>query len=207
MEGKARKAGIIVLGIGALGLLVALAAGCGPRSPFEGRDHAWSPWKGRHGFHGKDFPERVLKHMDERVQGLNLTEIQKEKYAVIRQKAKQELIGGREKRRDLVASIRKEMQKDLPDIHEVAGMVSEHVGMIPGVVDRSMNLFLEFYEVLDEKQKANVIEHMRDRMKWIPFNSAAAVEEGSNEGGGESSWGSLSEQIAQKRGDRNGELL
>lgn len=206
MERIAGKAGIIILGIGVLCLLAALAAGCGPRSPFEGRDHSWSPWKGRHGLHGKNFPDRVLKHMDERVEGLNLTEVQKEQYAAIRLKMKYELISGLENRKRLMTNVRKEMQKDLPDIHEVAGMVSAHVGMLPGALDRSMNLFLEFYEILDENQKAQVVGHFKDRLNRIPFKDVAKTG-GSTEEGAIISSGSLSDQMAQKRGDRHGELL
>jgi len=202
MEGKMRKAGMAVLGTGAVILLV---VGCSPRSPFEG-DHAWSSWKRHHGLHGKNFPELVLRHMDKRVEELNLTESQKGRYAAIREKAKQELIGGQARRRDLASSIRKEMHKELPDIHEVAGMVSEHMEMVPGAMDRFMNLFLEFYEILDENQKAEVIEHFRDRLNRIPFKETAESVGGSIESGRGFSL-SFTEQMAQKRGDRNGELL
>lgn len=164
MEGNARKAGMIVLGMGAVILMIIGTIGCGPRTPFESGAPAWSPWKGRHGFHGKDFPEHALKHMDDRVQALDLTIAQKEQYAAVRERAKAELIAGKEKRRRLMVHIRKEMQKDLPDLHAVASLVSEHVGMIPQAIDRGMDLFLEFYECLDEAQKARVTKHLRDRL-------------------------------------------
>ncbi|PKN28586.1 MAG: hypothetical protein CVU64_12540 [Deltaproteobacteria bacterium HGW-Deltaproteobacteria-21] len=207
MEGNSRKAGIVILGIGALGLLIALGSGCGPRSPFEGRDHAWSSWKRPHGFHGKDFSEHVLKHVDERVQTLNLTEPQKEQYAAIRLRLKSELINGQENRKRLMVNVKKEMRKDLPDIHEVAGMVSDHVGMLPGAMDKGMKLFLEFYEILDENQKANVIQHLRKHLERVPFRDVTEKSGISGIDDPVSSSGSLSDQMAQKRGDRYGELL
>lgn len=203
MEGRARKAGIIILGIGAMGLLITI--GCGPRSPFEGKEQAWSSWKKHHGFHEKDFPEHVLKHVDERVKALNLTKVQKEQVAVIRQKTKSVLTSGRDKRRSLMANIRNEMNRDLPDLHEVAGKVSEHLRTLPGTVDEFMGLFLDFYEILDDAQKGEVIEHLRDRLNRIPLKAAAGG--GSTEAGADISSGSLSDQMAQKKGDRNGELL
>lgn len=207
MEGNSRKAGIVILGIGALGVLIALGSGCSPRSPFEGRDHAWSSWKRPHGFHGKDFSEHVLKHVDERVQTLNLTEPQKEQYAAIRLKLKSELIGGHENRKRFMTSVREEMKKDMPDIHEVAGRISDHVGMLPGALDKGLNLFLEFYEILDENQKARVVQHFRDRLNRIPFRDVAETGGSSIQEDGSMNSGSLSDQIAQKRGDRHGELL
>ncbi|MDD5207574.1 MAG: Spy/CpxP family protein refolding chaperone [Desulfobacterales bacterium] len=206
MEGNSRKAGIIILGIGVLGLLIALGSGCGPRSPFEGGDHSWSSRRGPHGFHKGDY-ERMLKHVDERVQTLNLTEPQKEQYAAIRLKLKSVLIGGRENRKRLMTSVREEMKKDMPDIHEVAGTISDHVGMLLAAVDKGLNLFLEFYEILDENQKAKVVQHFRDHLNRIFFKDVAETGGSSLQEDGGMTSGSLSDQMAQKRGDRHGELL
>jgi hypothetical protein len=207
MERISKKKGIIVAGMVALSLLIALGIGCGPRSPFEGRDHAWSSWKGHRGFHGKNFPEHVLKRVDQRVQKLNLTDAQKKQYAAIRLKLKSELIRGQENRKSLLMNVRKEMQKDLPDLHEVAGMFSEHVEMLPVALDKGMNLFLEFYEILDENQKAKVIAHFKDHLNRIPFKDVQETGGGSMGEGAVVSSGSLLDQMAQKRGDRHGELL
>ena len=106
-----------------------------------------------------------------------------------------------------MTSVREEMKKDLPDIHEVAGMVSDHVGMLPGAMDKGMKLFLEFYEILDENQKAKVVQHFRDRLNRIPFKDVAETGGSSIEEDGGINSGSLSDQMVQKRGDRHGELL
>jgi hypothetical protein len=216
MGAKTRKSGMIILGTGAVGLMLALWVGCGPKSPFDGGDQRWSSWGKHHGFHGADFHEHVLKHVDDRVKALNLTEVQKEQYAVMRQKMKNELIAGQESRRRFLANVRKQMNKDLPDLHEVAGMVSERLGMLPGAVDRCMSLLLEFYESLDESQKAEVIGHLRDRLNRIPGHAwiekpvGAVPDDAPSEGpktGASTGAGSLAEQMTQKRGDRHGELL
>ncbi|RJR31910.1 MAG: hypothetical protein C4576_31215 [Desulfobacteraceae bacterium] len=206
MAGILRKAGIMIIGAGALGLLAAGVVGCGPRTPFEGRDHAWSFRRGPHGFHKGDF-EAALKHVDERVEALNLTEAQKEKYAAIRLKIKSELIQGRENRKKLAVDVRNEMQRDLPDMHKVAGMVSDHIGMLPAALDKGMNLFLEFYEVLDENQKTKIIKHMRKHLDRIPFKDPTEKSDASGIGDPVTGLGSLSEQMAQKRSDWHGELL
>jgi len=206
MEGILRKAGIMIIVLGASGLLIGGIVGCGPRTPFEGRDHSWSFRRGPHGFHRGDF-ERVLKHVDERVESLNLTDPQKEKYAAVRLKMKSELIKGVENRKKLAVDVRKEMQKDLPDMHKVAGMVSDHIGMLPAALDNGMNLFLEFYEVLDENQKAMIIRHMRKHLDRIPFKDATEKSDASGIEDPAMSSGSLSEQMAQKRSGWHGELL
>ncbi|MDD5501666.1 MAG: Spy/CpxP family protein refolding chaperone [Candidatus Omnitrophica bacterium] len=149
----------------------------------------------------------MLKHVDERVQTLNLTEPQKEQYAAIRLKLKSVLIGGRENRKRLMTSVREEMKKDMPDIHEVAGTISDHVGMLPAAVDKGLNLFLEFYEILDENQKAKVVQHFRDHLNRIFFKDVAETGGSSLQEDGGMTSGSLSDQMAQKRGDRHGELL
>lgn len=208
MEGRTGKAGIIIVGMCTLSLLIGLGIGCGPRFPFEGREETWSLCKGRHGFHRKDFSEHALKRMDDRVKALNLTEYQKEQYAAIRQKVKTELTAGQERRNRLMTSIREEMKKDLPDIHEIAGLVSEHVEILSGAMDKGMGLFLEFYEILDDNQKAKVVGHLRDRLSRIPVQSYSADGSPPEPQAG-LAVGSipLYQQPAQKRGDRNGELL
>lgn len=216
MEGTTRKKGIMIVGIGILSLLVAGGIGCGLRSPSEGGDRAWSPWKGRHGFHGKNFPDHILNHIDERVEALNLTEAQKEQYRAIREKVRSDLAAGQEARRHLAARVRKEMEKELPDLHQVASLVSEHAARMPEGLDKGMNRFLEFYEILDDTQKAKVIAHLRDRLKKIPIPSEPTRENARGEvtgrdpgqpTGSDRGAVSLSQQIAKERGDRHGELM
>lgn len=216
MEGTIRKKGIMIVGIGILSLLVAGGIGCGLRSPSEGGDRAWSPWKGRHGFHGRSFPDHILNHIDERVEALNLTQAQKEQYRVIREKVRSDLAAGQGARGNLAAAVRKEMEKELPDLHQVASLVSEHAARIPEGLDKGMSRFLEFYEILDDAQKAKVIAHLRDRLNRIPVPPERAGENARGEVTGrdptqpigfDGGAVSLSQQLAKERGDRHGELM
>lgn len=173
----------------------------------------WSPWKGRHGFHGKNFPEHVLGHMDERVETLNLTTDQKERYQALREGVKSELASGRDARLRLMTSLRREMGKELPDLHQVTSLLSEHAGRMPQALDRGMSRFLEFYEILDDAQKAKVIGHFKDRLKKtvLPPERAGESLRGNATPGpaGEVDSGSISlpQEIATQRGDRHGELM
>jgi Spy/CpxP family protein refolding chaperone len=216
MKRTAYRVAIVILGLGALGLLAAGGIGCGPRSPFESGDWRWSLWGGRHGFHGKNLPDHILSRMDERVETLNLTQAQKEQYKVIREKARSDLTAGREARQRLVASIRKEMGKELPDLHQVASLISERAARLPEALDKGMNRFLEFYEILDETQKAKVVGLLKDRLNRIPVQAESTegslrgeLDLSSAESRETASGGSitLSQQDAQMRGDRHGELL
>jgi hypothetical protein len=210
MELKARKAGMILVGMGAAGVLITMWIGCGPRFSPEGRGGAWSSWKERHGFHARNFPEHVLKRVDERVQVLNLTQAQKEQYAAIRLKLKSELTAGQENRRRLMMDVKKEMEKELPDVHKVAATLSVHLETLPGAIDKFTSLFLEFYEILDEGQKAEVLRHFKTHLNRIPSHALLEPPGDSPDTVSPKKTSgddiSLSDKMARNRGDRHGEL-
>jgi Spy/CpxP family protein refolding chaperone len=215
MKRRAHRIAIAIFGLGALGLLAAGWIGCSARSPFESGDRTWSSWRGRHGFHGKNFPDHVLSRMDARVETLNLTQAQKEQYKVIREKARSDLTAGRETRQRLATNIRKEMEKEQPDLHQMASILSEHAAKLPEALDKGMQRLLEFYEILDETQKRKVVAHFKEHLNKIPIQAENAEQSLRSElapvdpelQGAAGGWITLSQQETQMRGDRHGELL
>jgi Spy/CpxP family protein refolding chaperone len=174
MKRIVRKAGIAILGIGVL----ALGIGCGLRFFHETGDPAWFCGKGHHPrFFHKDMSERVLKRLDSHVKDLDLTENQKEQYAGIRQKLESQLRTGQEMRKRFMADIREEMSKDRPDIQAVTVMLKKEFRKFPEFMEQNIDLFQEFYNILDDGQKAKVIKHFKDRFEKAPFRAGVSGHE------------------------------
>ena len=155
--------GAIVL---ALGLIAGFAvlAGSGP-ARFCGK--GFHPgWHGR-GFHSKfsdgDFHEHILERLDRVAEHLDLSEDQEAEYAEIKTKVEALLTEGMEERRAFFREIRSEMDTEVPDLVRVAALVREHAEDIPAFVERHVDLFVVFYNILDENQKAELATMIREK--------------------------------------------
>jgi Spy/CpxP family protein refolding chaperone len=154
---KLRKRSLIIGGIALLAagvLFIGLLTGCRP-----------FPGYGPHRFCKKDFSEHVLKRMDKQVAKLDLSEDQHEKYIEIRQRVAADLTEGMQERRQVFADIRREMNKGYPDMDAVIGLVRAQLKDIPDVMEKHLDYFVEFYNILDEDQKAEVIQKLQKKMK------------------------------------------
>lgn len=138
-------------------------AGCRPPG---WRDGSFAPpfcTKGPR-FAGRDFSERILKHMDSHVEELNLTETQRQSYEALKTKLKACLEDGKARRTAWVGELRTELNREKPDIQVVAAHVKKATKAFPEAMDRHVDLFVEFYNLLDEEQKMKVVQRFRDRM-------------------------------------------
>ena len=148
--------------IGAVVLVVALIAGCGLFS-------SWGPYgfceRGFHPpFHGKDFSKFILKRIDKKVEKLGLTETQQQMYAEIRQKIEADFSKMSEGRKALFKDFQGEINKENPDIDRVAGLLKDRLKEMPDHIARHLDHFVEFYGILNEDQKAQLLEKVRDRI-------------------------------------------
>jgi hypothetical protein len=143
----------------ALLLSFTLLAGCGPHRYYKER--GW----GHPRFSGRDFPERMLKRMDSKAEELDLTEGQRATYEEIRAKIKANLIQAGEDREKLFTQVREELDRENPDMKAVVGMVKGKLKDMPEHMGKALDLFLEFYSVLDEDQKAKVVEVIREKVE------------------------------------------
>jgi hypothetical protein len=144
---------------GVIMMIAALFSGCGPH--LCSKERGW----GHHGFKDKDFPERIMKRLDRKVDDLDLSESQSETYKEIRAKIKANLIKAGEERGELFDEIRAQLDREKPDMNAAVELVKEKLRGMPEHMGHTLDLFMEFYNVLDEDQKAKVVEMIRKRAR------------------------------------------
>jgi len=154
---KLRKRSFIIGGIALLVagvLFIGLLTGC---RPFAGH--------GPHRFCKKDFSEHVLKRMDREVNKLDLSEAQNAKYEEIRQRVEADLVEGMERKRQLFFEFQSEINKEEPDLNIIVDLVKDRLRDMPDVVEKQLDYFVKFYNILDEDQKAELIQKFQKKMK------------------------------------------
>jgi hypothetical protein len=158
--------GVLVFVVGVL-MFLGPIAGCGHRGWHHGPfSHPFS--RRGHPFANKDFSERMLKHMDRHVEELKLTETQQKSYEALKTRLKADLEAGKARRTAWVNELRTELNKEKPDIQVLSAEVKKATRAFPEAMDRHVDLFVEFYNILDEGQRAKVIERFRDRIGNAP---------------------------------------
>jgi hypothetical protein len=158
--------------VGAVLVSLGLLAGCGPhglcdrvfsdrdsgeRGPFHKR---WGP----HRFADKDISEHIMKRFDERVEKLDLSEDQQKSYEEIRSKVETSLQETKEEHQKLFEELRGEINRENPDMKLAANLVKDRVKDMPDHLSQIVDYFMEFYNVLDEDQQAQVLDEMRDKI-------------------------------------------
>ena len=143
-----------------------LVAAWGPCGDFDRNFHSRFHGKGFHtGFHNKDFSEFLLWRLDKRVKELNLSEEQKEKYSEIRSRIETHLTEGMEDRKRLMKEFHMEINSENPDMRLMAETVKKKIKEISGFMEENLDLFVEFYETLDDTQKDRLIDAIKDRIE------------------------------------------
>lgn len=160
------------LTIGAVALACGLLAGCGPHPFWDTGSSAGDSKERRafckrwahHRFGDKDFSDHIMKRIDSRVEDLDLSENQREKYEEMRLKIKANLTEAMEGRKELFAELRTEINREDPDMNAVTGLVKNQFVGMPDRMTEMLDLFVEFYDILDEDQKAQVMKVIRKRI-------------------------------------------
>ena len=117
-----------------------------------------------HRFHGKDMADHILSRMDSRIAFLELNETQKEKVEGIKAKIKTRLSEGMEDRNALMTELRAELNGKNPDVNNVSDMIKKRIQKMSSFMEENLDLFVEFYNMLDDNQKAQLIERFREKM-------------------------------------------
>lgn len=147
-----RRRTVYILGV--FVLIAAFLAGChGPR-------HA-----------DKYFPKRVLEHIDDHVEDLNLTEAQNEQYLEIRSRLEADLIKQRESHKAFKAELLTVIDNEESGVNEITTKLRTKTGDIPGALNLYLDYIDEFYAILDDQQKAVMMEEIRDRADSRRFRS------------------------------------
>ncbi len=159
----------IIMGSLILSLAVAVGIGattvCGPKGSWARGFPPGFHGMGCHpGPHGEDIADFILWKMDRHVKELNLNDAQKKQYEKSKEEIRAGIAEAIERKKDFHRIVHEEMNKENPDINALAGLMKERAQNIPNMVSKPIDLFVNSYNLLDESQKAKVIEMFRARM-------------------------------------------
>jgi len=147
----------LVLIIGGYGLVSAF----GPCGGFAPRFQA-------QGFHSRafqqDMGEFILWKLDKKAKEMNLTGPQKIKYEALRENLESHFTKFQGERQKMKDQFRKELAKDNPDIKMLAESAKSKINDISGFMNKNLDLFLDLYGSLDDRQKAMVGDEIKKRM-------------------------------------------
>jgi len=122
--------------------------------------------------HGdKYFPKRMLEHIDDYVEDLKLTENQNVKYQDIRSRLEADLIKQKESHKTFKAEAITVIDNQESDVKEITSMLRTKSGDFPPMIDLYLDYIDEFFDILDEQQKAQVMEKIRDKSDSKRFRS------------------------------------
>lgn len=122
----------------------------------------WNGCGHRPCFCSDDFPDRVLKRMDRHVSRLDLTPDQQEEYDKIRADVKTDLIKFRDDKMKVMRYVTAELKEENPDLGKISEYMKKSHHRNPDKIHAYMDRTVDFYNILDQEQKAKVIERMRD---------------------------------------------
>jgi len=121
------------------------------------------------GFHDKDVSEFILLRLDKGVQGLNLSEAQKGKYEEMKGKLETRFKEHRNDRKRWMEELQMAMKKEDPDVKSLSESLKKRIERFSSFMEGNLDLFVEFYETLDQGQKEKIMATVREKTKrwWI----------------------------------------
>lgn len=144
-----KKVTVSLVAIAALAILgVGTAAALGPHMGMPGKIHKY-----------------VLAHIDDRVEELKLTPDQQKKYLVLRAKLEANLKAAGAKRQAVFMELYQGINQPNPDVRAMTGMIKQRLNLIPEMMGANLDLLADFYEILDDQQKAQMLKKAQKRMK------------------------------------------
>ena len=157
--GKRKKVFIV----GSIVLLIVLFTGLklvAARGPCRGFHRGFHP-----GFHHKDVSEFILWRLDKGVEGLNLSEPQKGKYKEMKGKLEGRFKEHRDDRKRWMEELQTAMNKEDPDVRVLSESVKKRIERFSGFMEGNLDLFVQFYETLDQEQKEKIMATIRKKIK------------------------------------------
>ena len=122
---------------------------------------------GHHRRFSRHNPEHMLRRIDRRVKSLDLTETQKTQYNEIRKRFENDLEEDIEKFKGLPEQIIMTTSEENPDMEEMAELLKIRMSETPALRGKYIDYFVEFYNILDEDQKQQVLKNINRRMRRI----------------------------------------
>jgi len=117
------------------------------------------------GFHGKEFPKHVLEKIDAEMEALELTGNQEARYQEIRTRVENELVEVGNQRKIFFDKVKSEMDRENPDLNVLSVLAKSHMENFPKRAGMFMDDFMELYDILDEKQKKIVTDHLKEKFQ------------------------------------------
>ena len=149
--------------VGSIVLLIVLFTGFGlvaARGPCRGFQRGFHP-----GLHDKDVLEFILWRLDKRVEGLDLSEPQKGKYEEMKGKLEGRFKEHRDDRKRWMEELQTAMNKEDPDVKALSESVKKRIERFSSFMEGNLDLFVEFYETLDQEQKEKIMAAIREKIK------------------------------------------
>ena len=150
------------LGLILLCMCMVLMGACHRHGPFRPHHPCKKSWHDR--FHQRGI-ERILGKLDKGMEELNLNDSQQEKYEALRSRFKEDLSGMGQDRTAFFIDVKTEIDREAPDMVKLAGLLQQRLEMMEDRLGAHIDAWVEFYQMLDDDQKAKVIEALRDRFE------------------------------------------
>jgi len=114
----------------------------------------------------KDMAEFILWKIDKKAKEMNLSPVQKAKYETFRENLKSRVTEFQAERQKMKEQFLKELGKENPDIKMLLESAKTKVNDLSGFMNKNLDLFLDFYSSLDDRQKATINDEIKERMKY-----------------------------------------
>ena len=117
------------------------------------------------GFHGRNFSEHAFARLDGMIADLSLSDEQNEHFETMKKTIRDGMAEDGKDHEKLFLELRNEFENQDPDIEHAAGLLKNRFQKIPVHMETILDLFVEFYDSLDEAQKDRVLEGLRKKME------------------------------------------
>ena len=107
----------------------------------------------------------IMEHIDDKVEDLDLTAEQQVKYNGIREKMVVELQKSHQKRMTLMKKANSELKKEAPDVNMLIADARTMAKDMPADINAKIDLFSEFYAILNDRQKKELQEEVREKLE------------------------------------------
>lgn len=118
-------------------------------------------------FCNEEFPEKALERLDNRVSKLELNDRQQEYYTKLRAEIKVDLTELRDSRLSIFDDVNEELSVDKPNMKRIGSIVKSEIKKHPVKVEKYIDKFVGFYEILNEEQQGKILKRMRKVADYI----------------------------------------
>ncbi len=116
-----------------------------------------------------DFPQSMLEHIDEHVEDLQLTAEQDGQYQNIRTRLEADLIKQKAKHEAFRNSMKGIIAEENNGVKEITARLRTEANDLPEMASLYLDYIDEFYDILDDQQKALIMDEIRSRSNHRMF--------------------------------------